>query len=165
MNILSFDQSSAKTGYAYFENNDLIQYGLIDCSSNKKNKEDNHTGLEAMMKEIGDTITHFHPDIVIMEDTIMQSNAVTLKKLAKLQGMIIYKCYIDNIKLEVSFPAHWRKELGMSQTKDGKKLKRPQLKQLALNYVKDTFEIDVSEDVADAICIGEAYINEINKEK
>jgi len=42
---------------------------------------------------------------------------------------------------------------GMDQ---GKK-KREELKQMSIDYVKNHFNVDVNDDVADAICIGVAY--------
>jgi hypothetical protein len=53
-------------------------------------------------------------------------------------------------------PTEFRKELDFVQ---GKNVKREELKQQAINYVKKIYNLEVNDDVADAICIGCAVIN------
>ena len=154
--ILAFDQATALTGYASFNVDGYIaqlkNYGLINCTQSS-----NHTGIENMMKLVCEKISEECPDVVVIEETVLQNNASTLKSLSKLQGSIIYYCYINKIKLEIYYPTHWRKMVGFEQTKG---LKRPQLKKMAQDIAKSKYDISVPEDIADAICIGTAYINE-----
>lgn len=42
--------------------------------------------------------------------------------------------------------------------KINKNIKREQLKQESIQYVKEKYCVDVGDDVADAICIGDAVI-------
>lgn len=42
--------------------------------------------------------------------------------------------------------------------KISKNIKRDQLKKEAIDYVKDKYKIDVCDDIADAICIGDAVV-------
>lgn len=154
INILAFDQSTSLTGYAYFQEGKLISYGLIDCRDRKSNK---FVGIYNMMKIICEKISEFSPDIVVFEDTIFSSNAKTLKDLSKIQGAILYYCFIHGIESKSYLPAQWRKLLGMQK----KGAKRKELKETAQSFVRDSFNIKVNEDMADAICIGSAYLNEL----
>lgn len=43
-----------------------------------------------------------------------------------------------------------------------KNIKREQLKQEAIDYVKEKYNIEVNDDIADAICIGDAVLNLFN---
>ncbi|CAB1252242.1 protein of unknown function [Ruminococcaceae bacterium BL-6] len=47
------------------------------------------------------------------------------------------------------------------QFTQGRNVKRVELKQQAKNYVKQHFNKDVSEDEADAICIGQSFLTKL----
>lgn len=94
------------------------------------------------------------PDVVVIEDIALQTNAKTLISLANLQGMIIAYCYLNDIIVEIYSPTEWRKTLGFTQGRT----KREDLKAQAINYVLNHFKLDVSEDAAEAICLYAAYM-------
>ncbi|MGE9950112.1 hypothetical protein [Coprococcus catus] len=56
-------------------------------------------------------------------------------------------------------PSSWRKAINLKQNKN---IKREQLKQEAIDYVKEKYNIEVNDDIADAICIGDAVLNLFN---
>ena len=151
--ILAFDQSTALTGYAFFQESTLISYGLIDCRNRKSNE---YVGINNMMKLICEKIAKASPEIVVFEDTVFSTNAKTLKDLSKIQGAILYYCFTHNIETKIYLPAQWRMLLDMQK----KGAKRKELKKMAQIFVHNTFGVDAKEDVADAICIGFAYIKE-----
>ena len=64
------------------------------------------------------------------------------------------------IKIEFIYASSWRKECGI---KTGAGVKRETLKKNDIDFVKKTYNLDVNDDIADAICIGYAY-NHINQE-
>lgn len=64
--------------------------------------------------------------------------------------------YFPKIKLDFIYASSWRKECGI---KTGAGIKRETLKKKDIEFVKNNFNIDVNDDVADAICIGYAYNN------
>lgn len=107
-----------------------------------------------MLQMIVGKIRSNQPDIVVLEDTVLQRNPKTLKELAKLQGSILGVCFYMDIPCSIIGCPTWRKCLGFKQ---GSKVKRPELKQQAHDYVMEHFNIDASEDECDAICIGCAY--------
>lgn len=114
-----------------------------------------------MCESIQKVIQEKQPDIVVFEDVSLQTNVATLTVLARLQGCIISECIRLNIPFAIYKPTIWRKILDFKQ---GRGVLRQELKQQALDYVKtkyhDLVNCDsVNDDIAEAICIGSAYIN------
>ena len=97
------------------------------------------------------------PDYVVLEDVALQSNPLTLTTLARIQGAIIQSLLICNISYSIYKPSSWRKVLCFNQ---GRGIVRKELKLQAIKYVKDHFNIDTKEDICEAICIGQAYIQQ-----
>lgn len=91
----------------------------------------------------------------------LQNSPSVLIDLARLQGFIIGVCNSCNKKYIILKPTVWRKELGFKQGK----LKRKELKEEAINYVKNKYNEKVSSDEADAICMALAGISIIKKEE
>ena len=149
--VLAFDQATAKTGYSVFQGeNLLIEHGVIDLHKNKNTNE----RMMQMIIEIINIIQRVKPDAVVIEDVAMQSNAAALILLSRIQGAILGHCCIKDIRLMIIRPTEWRKLLGMKQ---GKGIKRPELKTEAKQYVLDRFGLQTTEDEADALCIGSAF--------
>lgn len=157
---LALDQASRMTGWAVFDNKKLIGYGHFSISANKTIGE----RLEAFIREFNVLIETYHPEKIYFEGIQYQNNAETYKKLAMIQAMIIYwtkSKKIDSLELT---PSHWR-----SIIKDNHGIKfgrtRIEQKQKSQEFVKDFFNSIVSEDEADAICLGYAGILEDSKNK
>lgn len=115
-----------------------------------------------MCKAVCDLIGKTCPDLVVFEDVAFQKNAAALITLARLQGVIIAKCLFDKNEFFIYSPSSWRKHLGFQQ---GKGIKRGNLKEQAIKYVKDSFGIEAGEDVCEAICIGSGFIKTYLKEE
>lgn len=151
MRILAFDQATAKTGWAEFDNNIMIAHGKINLSSNA----DTDNRVEQMISTMWDLVRESNPELVVIEDVAMQRDAQALIKLARIQGGIIALCSINGIKYEIIRPSVWRKILRFRQ---GSGVSRPELKKQAKQYAIDHFNLKVTEDEADAICIGCAAV-------
>ena len=156
MNILSLDASTKSTGYAIYKHNKLIQYNYITSTSN-----DLFTRIKIMVDNI-DKILSLNPDLeyVILEQVRQQGfvNIKTYKALMYLQGsiqMLIHQKF-KHIQTDFLYPSSWRK---VCQIKQGRGVQRATQKQLDIKWVKDNFNIQVNDDIADAIGIGYAYIN------
>ncbi len=72
--------------------------------------------------------------------------------LSNVIGAIMYVCEETGCGFNKFLPAEWRKIVGLPM---GKK-KRAELKAEAVAYVKEQYGLDVGDDEAEAICIGEA---------
>lgn len=151
MRILAFDQATAKTGWAEFDDNLFVGYGKIDLSKN----EDVDTRVMDMTMAVWDKIALEQPDLVVIEDVAMQRDAQALIKLARIQGGIMTVCATNQISYDILRPSTWRKYLNFKQ---GSSVSRSALKKQAKQYVLDHFNLKVTEDEADAICIGCAAV-------
>lgn len=150
MKVLSFDQSTRVSGWAYFEDGKYICSGVIDM--NRSQLETDKRSF-AMAKEIWKIIKKYNPHEIVIENVQQQSSPSTVIVLARLAGMIIGYAEAHNINVHILLPSQWRKALGYSQ---GAKVKRQELKQQSINYVNNNFGLNLSEDECEAICEGVA---------
>lgn len=150
MRVLSFDQSTRVSGWAYFEDGKYVESGVIDMSKSKL--ETDKRSFE-MAKEIWKIIKKYKPQKLVVENVQQQSSPSTVIILARLAGMIIGYAEAHNVHVHILLPSQWRKALGYSQ---GAKVKRQELKQQSIDYVKNNFGLDLSEDECEAICINKA---------
>lgn len=157
MNILSLDMSTKSTGYAIFKHNKLQQYACITASSN-----DLFNRIKVMMNGINQILMQ-NPDLeyVVMQQVRQQGfvNVKTYKALMYLQGciqMMIHQKF-KHLQTDFLYPSSWRK---VCQIKQGRGVQRKNQKQLDIQWVKDNYNIEVNDDIADAIGLGYAYINQ-----
>ena len=149
MKLLAWDQSSKKSGWCCIEDGKYVKSGIID----KHTISDIDTRIGEMGIAICQQIKEINPEIVVIEDVQSQGSISTVVQLARLQGFILGWCYVKHIKIEIVRPTEWRKILGFLQ---GPKIKRKELKDQSLNYVKSTYSMDLSEDESEAVCIANA---------
>jgi hypothetical protein len=73
-----------------------------------------------------------------------------------LQAAIAFLVHdeFNNLPIEYIYPSSWRAKLGI---KNGRGIKRTTLKEADIAFVKEKYNIDVNDDIADAICIGLSY--------
>lgn len=149
MKLLAWDQSSKKSGWCLFEDGKYVKSGIID----KSKIVDIDTRIGEMGIAICQQTKELQPDIVVIEDIQNQSSISTVVYLARLQGFILGWCYVKHIKTEIVRPSEWRKVL---EFKQGAGVKRQELKEQGMNYVKDKYDVNLSEDECEAMCIADA---------
>lgn len=149
MRVVSFDQSTKISAYSLWENGAYVESGVIDLHKIKDTSE----RIRAMGVELGKTISKYSPTVVVLEEVAQQSNPLTLKLLARIQGVIIGYCAANNIETYIIEPSKWRSTLHFKQ---GAGVKRAELKAQAMKYIKDVYNLETSEDICEAICINEA---------
>lgn len=143
--VLSLDQSTRVSGWAYFEYGKYVCSGIIDMS--KSTLGTDKRSFE-MAKEIWKIIKKYNPTYLVMEDTQQQNNVKTVITLARLQGMIIGYAEAHKINVHILLPSQWRAALDYTQ---GPKVKRAVLKQQSIDYVKNNLCLDLLEDECEAI--------------
>ena len=148
--VLGLDQSTNKTGWSWFVDNAYIESGVIDKSHIKKDI-DKRTG--EMGTEICNMIAEYQPDLVVIENVQAQSGVATVIALARLQGFILGWCYVHKIRTEIIAPSTWRSLLHFKQ---GAGVKRKELKQQSIDYIKNKYGMDLSEDEAESCCLNYA---------
>ena len=165
MKLLSLDLSTKSTGYAVFEDNTLVDYGCIKASST-----DVINRIQKIIKEINNVLLkHSNIEKIIVEEVRPENgqkgvgNLRTHKVLMWLQAALEFLIH-DNfasISIEYLYPSEWRKVCGI-QT--GRGIMREKLKQADIDFVKKIYNIEVNDDIADAIGIGHSYVNKIDNE-
>lgn len=174
MVILALDASTKNSGYAIFKDKELIKYGCIQSSKTNVIER-----ILIMIKEIDNLITEYQIDKVILEEVLPKNEAYddganhhanpkVFKPLMWLQGGIALMIYVNHnqkqekeIEIEYILPNSWRSKVGI---RTGRGIKRENLKIADIKFAKDTFGIDVNDDVADACGIGWAYIKDSQKQ-
>ena len=156
MKVASIDSATRKTGVAMFEDGKLVDYHLIDLSRFSGTPEDR---MDYMVDEIVKTIHSLSatlPELIYIEEPNGQLNNIdTYRKLSEIIGAVRFWARRNRILIEEVKPTVWRRHCGIDQ---GKK-KRAELKAESVAFVKEQFNIEVNDDVADAICLGIAMMN------
>lgn len=148
MKVVIFDQSTRCSGWAFFEEGEYITSGVVDMS---KSKLDTDERSFKMAKALWKIIKEYSPDEIVLEQVQNQSNTKTVITLARLAGMIIGYAEAHGVKTHTLEPAKWRSALSFSQ---GPKVKRAELKQQSIDYVKEHLGVKMPEDQAEAVCEG-----------
>lgn len=143
MKILAIDQATVVSGWALFEDDRLIKYGEIKASGKNYvfRMKDIRDGIDKLINEHA-------PDAIIIEDVQFQSNRKVFCQLSQLQGVIFSLLFDKDLWFYVCPSKTWKSFCGI------KGRKRVEQKLNTIAHIKQTFGIDVSEDCADACCIG-----------
>ena len=164
--ILSLDASTKSTGYAIFDNGELVAHGVI-----KEKHGDWRENVMAETMELAAIIREHQPDEVYAEDVPMKDGKLTIAKLGAVQGMILSLCAGFRLKPTFLLPTVWRRELGMFDgTRKG--MTRDVLKEKAVWMANEIFGLDLvwvkpnstknMDDAAEAILIGWAVVQSQN---
>ncbi len=156
MNIIAIDASTKSSGIAIYKHNQLIKHTCITASSS-----DLFNRIKVMVDQIKNIIIQ-DPDIeyIVLEQVRQEGfvNIKTYKALMYLQGcigMMLHQNF-KHIQLDFMYPSEWRK---VCQIKQGRGVQRTKQKENDILWVKQNFNLDVNDDIADAIGLGYAYIN------
>lgn len=142
-----FDQASNVTGYGVIEDGALIDHGLINHESIKK---DQPLRVKTMFESITRLIDRYVPDYLTVESTYYRHNLASFKLLSELAGMVLGYGYAKGIPSGQLMPSAWRKIVGI---KTGKNVGSDEEKRLAVQFVKEKFGVDCQDDEAEGICI------------
>ena len=155
MIILAIDASSKSSGWSVFEDGKLKEYGCITASSTDLIKR-----IQKMTNGFNEILQKYQIDKIILEevrpDTGFNSNTNVWKALTWLQAAIAFLVHDNYPKTEIEYiyPSSWRSKIGIHT---GRGIKRETLKEADIRYVKENFNIDVNDDIADSICINCSY--------
>ena len=148
--IIALDQSTQLTGYAIFQDKDLIAHGVFSPSGDYEHR------IVKLRQWLLDKLEPLKPNVeVYFEDIQLQDlgggsiGITTFKKLAHVQGALIVTCIEEDVPYTIVPAATWRKTCGV------KGRVRSEYKPAAQAHVLEKYGIQAAEDEADAICIGE----------
>ena len=151
--LLALDTSSTRTGWAFFIDGKYASSGVIDYTSEEAKKLSSDERIKEMCISIFETINTFHPDSIAIEKMTVSRNMTTVHVLSKIIGTVFayaIQCDINYYEIEAS---QWRAALHMQ--KRGRK--RDEYKKLSVQYAQKIAGKDITDDEADAICIGESF--------
>ena len=163
--ILSLDLSTKSSGWAIFNDEELVEHGCITSASTDMIKR-----IHIMIDGIRFLLDNYLDiDTIIVEEVRPEGgygvgNQKTHKALMYLQAaleFLIHDDYNKRVKIDYIYPSSWRAAIGI---KTGRGVKRTSLKEQDIEFVKKTFGIEVNDDEADAICIGFAHNKKIETE-
>lgn len=152
--LIGIDSSTSNTGYSIYRNAVLEDYGVI-CTTHITDKD---VKFETMCKEIISLLDKYKPMILTAELTTPTRNAVTQRQLTLLLGVIYGWCLSNDCECIFYRASQWRHLIGDNFPK-----KREELKAWAVNLVNEKYGIVLQDDIAEAILIGQARINECDK--
>lgn len=154
--LITIDGSTKKSGVAYFCNGKYKTHHLLDYS-----KDDvMNSRFESMSKGLWTLLDMYKPNVIYMEETYVGRNPQTTKFLTRLQGVVYAWCVNHGCEFNTITPSKWRKQLNFKQNKENK---RDKLKAQAIEYVTKNYEMNVTDDEADAICIADAVLKMFEK--
>lgn len=113
MRLLSLDMSTKKTGWAVFDNGELIAYNLIEIQGKEISERTTY-----MYDKIQELITSYNIDCIVCEDVpvSVHSNMDIGKHLCVLQGCLLAIAHMHKIKMYTLHPTHWRSVLGINHS-------------------------------------------------
>lgn len=157
MRLLALDQASRTTGYAVFEDDQLVKSGTFTLRS-----DDVGERLVDYRKHIEKLIIDNDIEEVAFEDIQMQgqvNNVQTFKVLAEIFGVTQEFLVENGHSYHIVSSNTWKSKLQI------KGRTRVEQKRNAQIYVLENFDKKVSQDESDAICIGASIVLDNKKNK
>lgn len=150
--LLALDQASRTTGWAVFNDTELIEFGHFTYTDT-----DMGVRLYKIKKKVLELVQKYEITEIAFEDIQMQNNVAnnvkTFKSLAEVFGVLEEVCAENNIPYQIVFSGTWKAELNI------KGRKREEQKKNAQAYASNTYSVNPTSDEADAICIGASIVN------
>ena len=149
--ILGLDNATNTTGYAIFENGELLTYGIKKTSKNDPIRK----AAELKQWLVG-MLKLWEIDYLALENVQYQGNPQTLITPAKLLGILENAAFeVTNLEPIVVYASTWKSHCQI----EGKT--RAAQKEDAQNFVKRKFNIVATQDACDAICLTIYAVNQI----
>lgn len=160
MYLLALDASTKATGFAIFnQSKELVYSGCITASSS-----DLYNRLHKMVNSILSIVQELPISRVVVEEVIPDhsKNTNTFKALMFLQALLHIELHdkCPSVQIELMYPGSWRSTCGIHT---GRGVKRETLKEADIRFANQTYNLNItSDDQADAICIGHAYLHPVS---
>lgn len=141
--IIAIDQASQKLGISIYDNGRLVYYHLVEVTGTLSAR------LQKIYKFMVDVVIHkWHPNYLVFEDIQYQNNALTHKTLGMIMGVVILAAEQAQIEHTEILNKVWQSEFNITGAT------RVAQKANVIRRVKEYYDLDVTDDVADAILMG-----------
>jgi Holliday junction resolvasome RuvABC endonuclease subunit len=156
--VLALDQATHRTGYAIFDDKDLVYSGVFTASEGLEEVARYHQIKEWLIN----AVHNWKVDYVGLEGIQYQANqqmgVTTFETLAELKGVLKDTLYELKVPFRVCPTNTWRHAIGVKgRTRNEKKSSMQML-------VKKWFGVTIDDDRADAIGIGKYLCDNIVKQ-
>lgn len=150
--ILALDAATKITGYAIYDNQDLVTFGTFSAEGDQLSR------INQIKHWLKNMIKEWQPDLVGLEDIQLQTYgrandmAVGIfHLLSNLQGVLLDTAYENKIPVKLVFSSAWRKACGLSGAN------RAEDKAAAQKAALRWYHLVCTQDESDAICIGKYF--------
>lgn len=152
LKIIAFDQSTTASGYCVMEmgSGDIIESGVVIPNKNDETID----RITYTIKRCLNLVRTHEVAFVFIEGVQVQRNPVVYEVLAKLAGSLEIMLYESGYFVNVVKASEWRKRVGI------KGRKRADVKKEAIELVKELYDLEVSEDEAEAVLFARAFAKE-----
>ena len=141
--IIALDQASQKIGISVFDDGKLVYYHFVEVTGSLPVR------LAKIYKFMVEVVIHqWTPNYLVFEDIQYQDNALTHKTLGMVMGVVILAAEHAQIEHTEVLNKVWQSEFNIGGTV------RFAQKANVVKRVKEYYDLDVSDDVADAILLG-----------
>lgn len=153
--VLGLDQATRITGFSIYEDKQLIHYGLFKTSNSEEVVRD-HEIKEWLISMVNSWEIDYVGIEGIQYQEKINGGVTTFETLARLQGILMETLYSMGIGFRICPSSTWRAHCGVKgKTRNDKKTSMQFL-------VKQWYDVNVSDDCADAIGIGK-FVAEARK--
>ena len=157
MRILALDAATNITGYSIYDNGTLVTYGTYHAKPSSMAEE----RINDVKKWLEAAIEEWQPDVLGIENiqlqrfgpNALQTQVKTFQVLANLQGVLLDVAFEKSIDHELAYAAEWRSYCGINSGNQ----ERANKKAMAKAKVKLWYDLNCTEDEADAICLGKYF--------
>lgn len=170
MKILAVDQARHGGWSIYdYQKKELLEYGTFNY---EPEKYDFSKAVLLIERLIADLIVEKEVCAIFFEDIQMQSNVVSFKRLAQLQGVLINLCEKNEYLYDLIMPSQWQgfcNARGRTTKEIKEKVKdlpvvagKKKSKILSIQAVKNLYGVETENDnLADAIMIGHYVVHNV----
>lgn len=142
--IIALDQASQKIGISVYDDGKLVYYHLVEVTGTLPIR------LVKIHRFICDTIIkQWQPNYLVFEDIQYQDNALTHKTLGMVMGVCILAAEQYQLQHAEVLNKVWQSEFNITGAT------RVVQKANVIKRVKEYYDIEVTDDVADAILMGQ----------
>lgn len=160
--VLALDAATNITGWAVYDNGTLVSYGTVKMDRNDSTEK----RINDMKKWLARVLVEWEVDFAGIEGIQLQQygkgnfQVELYRTLAQLQGVLIDTLFEACVDYDLAYAVEWRKYCGV-----GEGIGRENKKKQAQDKVKTWYNIDCTQDEADAICIGKYFCHLLKNSK
>lgn len=151
--IIAVDNATENMGVSIFDNGKLVFYHLFHIQGDTITRLlKNRNLIEQVF------IKQWSPDLMVFEDIQYQPpNILTFKVLSMLFGNSLVACRANDVNFETVLSKVWRAHF-MCNAKN-----RSEQKKQSIAKVKEMYDINVNDDVAEAILLGKYAVDSLKR--